>query len=238
MRTYSLTIAIPAYNEASSLERVLTSALRAAQKYANEYEVLVVDDGSTDDTGAIAARFARSNSHIRIIRHPGNLGFSGAIKSCYTKSKMELIFLLPADGQIDAMDVGIFLKKIDDADVVVGYRTNNPEPITRKINSFVFHTLYRLLFGVRLKEISTSILWRKSALDHIDITAKPRSALIEPEVVYKAWAAGLRFAHVPIPYYPRTGGKPKGANPLMIIMTLKELLRLWWEMRVRRQGAL
>jgi hypothetical protein len=68
-------------------------------------------------------------------------------------------------------------------------------------------------------------------IDKIDITAIPRSALIEPEVVYKAWAMGFRFTEVPIPYYPRAGGTPKGANPLMIVTTFIELLRLWWQMR-------
>jgi glycosyltransferase involved in cell wall biosynthesis len=232
MKTPSLTIAIPAYNEEDSIRDVVSEAIEAAKSFTSDFEVLLVDDGSTDTTGTICDEYAKQNSHIIVIHHTSNQGFSGAIKTCYKKASKELIFLLPADGQIHASDAHIFLKKATDADVVVGYRISNPEPIFRRINSAVFHTLYRTLFGVKLREISTSILWRKSVLDSINITALERSALIEPEVIYKAWVQGYRFCEVPIPYYHRKGGKPKGANPMMIIMTIKELLRLWWSTKV------
>lgn len=231
----SLTIAIPAYNEEASLSAVVKNAVEAARSVTSDYEIVIVDDGSTDTTGHIADLWAKQNSKVKVFHHPHNKGFSGAIKSCYLNATKELIFLLPADGQIDAMDVRLFLQEIDHADVVVGYRKKNPEPLGRRINSYVFHTLYRFLFGVTLKEISTSILWRRSALRSIDITASSRSALIEPEVVYKAWDAGFRFAEVSIPYYPRKGGKAKGSNPIMILATLKELLRLWWSMRITKR---
>lgn len=230
----SLTIAIPAYNEAGSIEKVVNDALAAAKNLAVDYEILVVDDGSTDGTGALVKKISLI-SPITLISHPKNQGFSGAIKSCYQKATKELVFLLPADGQIHAGDCRLFLTKVNRADAVVGYRKNNPEPWSRRFNSFVFHTVYRTLFGVRLREISTSILWRKKVLDSINITAIPRSALIEPEVVYKAWKQGFRFAQVAIPYYPRTTGKPKGSNPFMICMTLKELFRLWLQQRILKR---
>lgn len=230
-KTPSLTIAIPAYNEAGSIRQVVAQARAVAKQYASDYEILVVDDGSIDGT---ASRI--SPTKITLISHPKNQGFSGAIKSCYKHATKDLVFLLPADGQIKAEDCKLFLEKIGSADVVVGFRKNNPESLSRRINSFVFHALYRTLFGVKLREISTSILWRKKVLDSINITAIPRSALIEPEVVYKAWAAGWRFAEVAIPYYPRQTGKAKGSNPLMILMTIKELLRLWWQQRVLRKN--
>jgi glycosyltransferase involved in cell wall biosynthesis len=230
-KTHSLTIAIPAYNEAGSIEHVVGAALAAAKRLARSWEILVVNDGSTDQTATILARLARKHRSLRIITHPTNQGFSGAIKSCYTQATKDLIFLLPADGQVKAADCARFLKHIAHADVVVGYRANNPEPLSRRINSWVFHTLYRALFGVNLREISTSILWKKRILDAIRITAIPRSALIEPEVVYKAWASGARFAQVAIPYYPRHSGTPKGSSPLMIILTIRELFRLWMQTR-------
>lgn len=224
----SLTIAIPAYNEAGSIEHVVKDALFTAKKLAADFEILVVDDGSTDGTGALVSRVP----HITLITHKTNQGFSGAIKSCYTHTSKNLVFLLPGDGQVKPADCALFLKKIDTADVVVGYRKNNPEPWFRRLNSFMFHAMYRALFGVKLKEISTSILWRKKVLDSIHITAIPRSALIEPEVVYKAWSKGFRFTEVAVPYYPRLAGRAKGSNPLMILVTIRELLRLWLQTRI------
>ena len=205
----SLSIAIPAYNEESSILNVVEKAVSAARRNASQYEILIVDDGSTDQTGNIGDSVANKNRHIRVIHHSKNQGFSGAIKTCYTKASYDLVFLLPADGQIDPFDVKIFLDALADADVVVGYRIHNPEPFMRRFNSFVFHIVYKLLFGVRLREISTSILWRKSVLDSLNITATPNSALIEPEVVYKAWKKGFVFHEVAIPYYPRVSGQPK-----------------------------
>ncbi len=213
----SLTIAIPAYNEEGSIKKVVTEALMYAD------EVLVVNDGSTDRTVANIPKHKK----VRIITHITNQGFSGAIASCYKHATREFVFLLPADGQVAVSDCKLFLGKIKNADVVVGYRKNNPEPISRRVNSWVFHAIYRMLFGVKLREISTSVLWRKKVLDSIKITANPRSALVEPEVIYKAWSAGWRITEVGIPYYPRKTGSPKGASPLMILVTIKELLRLY-----------
>lgn len=304
MKSFSLTIAIPAYNEEGSVQRVALQALRAAKALTDKYEILLVNDGSSDRTGTIIDTLTKKHKEIRVIHHRKNQGFSGAIKTCYRNAKNDLVFLAPADGQVDIGDCKLFIEKMnsktalvegdagrhgisstvtsslglnrwimqpleltgaehgmptkasrpisdknnmdprrslprtsfrgrDDAsvDVVVGYRINNPEPLSRKVNSFLFHLLYRILFGVKLREISTSILWRKKVLDSIEITSSARSAMIEPEVVYRAWKQGYRFAQVGIPYYPRTHGKANGGNPLMIFVTLKEMLRLWITLR-------
>lgn len=239
MKSLSLTIAIPAFNEKGSIEKVALVALATAKSLTRDCEVLLVDDGSTDTTGVIMDRLAGKYKKIRVIHHPHNQGFSGAIKSCYRDAKKDLVFLVPADGQVDIRDITLFLDKIHAADVVVGYRRNNPEHWRRKLNSFLFHSAYRLLFGIPLKEISTSILWKKKVLDSIEITASPGSAMIEPEVIYRAWKKGFRFSQVGIPYYPRLSGKPNGANPMMILLTLKEMLRLWWVLCIsapRRRG--
>lgn len=231
---YSLSITIPAFNEEGSIERVAMDALAAAKSVTKDYEVLLLDDGSTDTTGEIADRLAKKYKEIRVIHHLHNQGFSGAIKTCYRNAKKDLVFLAPADGQVDVKDIKLFLNNINNADVIVGYRTNNPEHWKRKINSYLFHGLYRLFFGIPLKEISTSILWRKKVLNSVDITSSSRSAMIEPEVIYRAWKKGFRFCEIGIPYYPRLSGKPNGANPMMILATIKEMLRLWWALCISK----
>lgn len=231
MKVSSLTIAIPAYNEEASVSSVIEDALQMGARISTKFQLLLVDDGSTDKTLTIMQEKAKIHKNITIIKHLTNKGFSGAIKSCYRESLHEWIFLAPADGQISMDILPRFIELTPQADVIVGFRTTNPEPLSRKINSYIFHRLYRLLFGVKLKEISTAILWKKTILDSISISANDRSALIQPEVIYKAWKSGAIFKQVGFPYCIRKGGVPKGSDPTMIVITLKEMFRLFRELR-------
>lgn len=231
MKVSSLTISIPAFNEEASIQTVINSALQIGPQVSEKFELLLVDDGSTDHTYDIMKNAAKQHPTITIVRHAENKGFSGAIKSCYKKARSEWIFLAPADGQVSMDVLPLFISKTKDVDVVVGFRNSNPEPITRKLNSFIFHMMYRLLFGVTLREISTAILWKKKILDQIEITALDRSALIQPEVIYKAWNMGAKFTDVGFRYHSRIGGFPKGGDPTMIVVTIKEMIRLYKDMK-------
>lgn len=233
MKLPSLTVSIPAYNEEKSLPAVIVDVLKYAPLVATKFELLLVNDGSTDNTMSIMKDYAKNHKEISIIEHKQNKGFSGAIKSCYQHAKYEWIFLAPADGQVGMDVLHLFTEKTIHADVVVGYRTTNPEPFSRKLNSFMFHLIYRIIFGINLKEISTAILWKKKVLKQINITALDRSALIQPEVIYKAWKNGARFTDVGFPYHMRTSGIPKGGDPTMIVMTIKEMIRLYKELRIQ-----
>lgn len=229
MKISSLTIAIPAYNEESSIESVILDSLKHGLQVSESLQILLVNDGSTDKTPEIMKKMQKKIPQITIYSHSTNKGFSGAIKSCYEHASNDWIFLAPADGQVNMNVLSTFINNSINADVVVGYRTSNPEPFSRKLNSFIFHSLYRLLFGVPLKEISTAILWKKSLLDSIKKTADDRSALIQPEVIYKAWAKKVIFKEVGFPYQMRNGGIPKGGDPKMIFITIKEMVRLYKE---------
>lgn len=229
----SLTIAIPAYNEELTLGPIIQEALDIGKKSAKKFELLLVDDGSTDTTGQIMDKSAKRHTEITVLHHATNLGFTGAIKSCYEKSKYAWVFLAPADGQIYLSDLSLFIEKTKNADVIIGYRKTRPEALLRKLNSYIFHTLYRSLFGITLKEISTAILWKKTILDKITITANPRSAMAQAEALYKAKLLGATFAQVPVPYYARKAGIAHGTDPAMIMQTLKEMVRLFWELKVK-----
>ncbi len=229
----SLTIAIPAYNEELTLPSIIKEALDIGKISAKKFELLLVDDGSTDTTGRIMDKFSKLHTNITVLHHNKNLGFTGAILSCYKHATNSWVFLAPADGQIHLKDLSLFIEKTKGTDVIIGYRKTRPESLIRKLNSYLFHTLYQALFGMNLKEISTAILWKKDILRKIKITANARSAMIQAEALYKAKALGATFAEVAIPYYARKAGVAHGTDPRMIIQTVKEMLRLWWEMKVK-----
>lgn len=226
MNRPEITIAIPAYNEVECLESVVRRAQDTMSDIGTSFEVLVVDDGSTDGTGTLADRLAQQFPEVRVVHHDENLGFTGAIATCYRSAQGEWLFLIPADGQVDVADIRRFLPMRDGADVVLGYRLVKPDAWYRRLNSLCFHALTSLLFGFRFREISTTKLYRVDLLREIRIVSRRGTATIEPEVIYRLVRLGARFAEVGYPFHPRQGGVAKGARPAMIFRTFFALLEL------------
>ena len=194
------------------------------------HEILIVDDGSTDGTGALADRLARECPQVRVVHHAANLGFTGAILSSYRNGAGEWLFLCPADGQVDVADVRLFLERRAGVDVVIGHRLAKPEPWHRRMNSKAFHLMTSALFGFRFREISTCKLYKVDWLRRLRIISKPGTATIEPEVIFRLKRLGARFAEVGYPWHARQGGTPKGARLGMIVRTFFELFRLRWKL--------
>lgn len=229
----SISIVIPAYNEEATIAAVVEEARGVLASLTTDYEVLVVDDGSTDRTRELADHSAQADpAHVRVIHHELNRGFAGAIKTCYANATKDWVFLAPADKQVDLRELADFVALTDGADIIVGYRKNRAEPFYRSFNSWSFHMLCRIFFGIKLKQISTSKLYRRTLLQSISITAAPSSAMVEPEVIYKAMQRGARIREVGMTHYPRAAGKAKGTGLRMIVNTFAELFRLWWRLRV------
>lgn len=233
-----LSITIPAFNEEETIEAVFINAEKSAKHNSSNYEIVLIDDGSTDRTGAILDAIKKRSKKVVVIHHKKNLGFSGAMRSCYEHASGELIFLGPGDGQFDYSEIRKFIHEIKNHDIVVSYRIFNEEKNYRKINSFIFHALSRILFGIQLKEFSSCMLYHKYVRDSIKIKeANPFSCLFLLEFIYKAMTKGFSFGQVPIHFYKRKGGVQKGSNPKMIIRTLLEMFRFWYKIRIGKVSA-
>lgn len=233
MNDDSISIVIPAFNEEATIVSVVAEARDVLQSLTDDYEVLVVDDGSTDKTGGLADGLARGDpAHVRVIHHEANRGFAGAIKTCYGNASKDWVFLAPADKQVDLSELKNFVALTDGTDIVVGYRMNRADGLRREMNSFVFHTLCRIFFGIKLKQISTSKLYRRTLLQSLPLEAAPSSAMIEPEAIFKAMQRGARIKQVGMHHYPRAAGTAKGTGVRMIANTFGEMFRLWWVLRV------
>lgn len=223
----SISIVIPAYNEEVTVESVAKEVIGELKKLKLDYELVLVDDGSTDQTGKIIDRLARRNRYIRTFHHKKNRGFTGVMKTGFASAKKHLIFLAPADGQFNFRQLPRFVEAIRGYDVALGYRVKNEEDFIRKINSRLFHFLCQFLFDIRLREISTVSLWRRSVIESINIESSNRSAMFLPEVIHKALKKRYKFTEVPIHWRLRQGGEPKGAGPKTIFITLVEMIKLW-----------
>lgn len=234
LKNKKISITIPAFNEEKTIESVVKNAIDSVSGISSNYEILLVDDGSVDSTFQMMKKLERKfKGKISIIHHTKNKGFSGALKSCYENAKGDLIFLGPADGQFNYNELKNFIKEVEKKDIVVAYRQINEESRYRKINSYLFHLLSRILFGIKLKEFSTCMVYSKKVRDSITIQASPSSALFLPEFFYKAIQEGYSIGQVPIHFYKRKGGKQKGSSPKVIINTLVEMTKFWLYVRFK-----
>lgn len=225
----NLSIVIPALNEEGSLEGVVRKAVGVAREIARESEVLIVDDGSRDRTAEIADRLAHENPGIRVIHHPFNIGYGGGQRSGFMHAKYDYLTFVPADNQFDVEDLKKFLPHMRHADAVIGIRIHRQDSNYRRLKTRIFRWVMRVLFGITLHDINWVKMFRKSALGDFDV--EHRGIGIDAEVVVMAKHRGCRFAEVEVGYHPRTTGIAKGDQPINVLITILELLSLWWRLK-------
>ncbi len=236
-----VTIAMPAFDEAPNLERVAAEALAALGETGVDGELLIVDDGSSDGTSALADAIALRDGRVRVIHHSTNRGFSGAMTTSLRKASGDWVFLVPADGQIVMNDLARFLAARGDADIVVGVRAHRPEHVGRVVMSRAFHRIAKAIFPVPLSEFSSVFLFRRALIDAMPIRSRPRGATFLPEVLYRSSQRHARFQQLLIEPRARYGGRAKGGQLSVAVRTLFELVRLaplvrWDELRFARRS--
>lgn len=237
-----VTIAMPAYDEAPNLDRVAAEALDALAASGVDGELLIVDDGSTDGTGALADAIASRDARVRVVHHETNRGFSGAMTTSLRKAKGDWVFLVPADGQIVMSDLPHFLAARAEADIVVGVRAHRPDHVGRVVMSRAFHRISKTIFPVPLSEFSSVFLFRRALIDAMPIRSRPRAATFLPEVLFRASQRHARFRQLVIEPRARYAGRAKGGQLSVATRTLVELLRLaplvrWDELKYARELA-
>jgi len=220
----SLSIIIPAYNEEENVATTVEEVSAVAQQLEMDYEIIVVNDGSTDRTGEIGRELEQRIPNFRLVEHHPNRGYGGSLKAGYAAATTELITYVPADNQFDFREVDRFLAQIDEADIVCGYRANRQDNVIRRFNAFGWNTLVRLLFGYLCRDIDCGFkMFRRNVLEHISLVSN--GAMIDTEFLAGARARGMRIAEVPVTHRPRVAGEATGANLQVIIKAFRDLLR-------------
>src|ERR1039457_5019147 len=205
MQNESVSIVLPALNEAKNLEGTIASALAAVSKLVSEFEVLVVDDGSTDATAEVCRRLPFANPSIRLCRHEQQRGYGAALRTGLTKAGCDLVFFTDADGQFSFDEIGDFLNAIDSVDMVIGYRVDRQDPWFRKVNSRIGNWIARRQFGVRARDINCAYkLLRRAALQQLPLVSN--GAMINTELLAHAAREGWIFHELPVNHFPRTHG--------------------------------
>lgn len=225
MPPYSISVVLPALNEEENLPLTVTDAVAHLDRLTSTYEIIIVNDGSTDNTHAVAQSLCAGNPHVRLISHASNRGYGAAVRSGFSAGRCDLIFLTDADGQFSFGDLPGFVAQIDDFDAVIGYRHGRADPWHRLLISVVGNWFARHFFGLHARDIDCAFkLIRRDALRGISLGSD--GTMISTELLAQATRAGWRMKESPVPHHSREYGISTTAKPAVIWRTVVEFFAL------------
>ncbi|BCL81178.1 glycosyltransferase family 2 protein [Ktedonobacteria bacterium brp13] len=228
--TYSLSVVLPAYNEAAVIEKTVSLVVAALTQWTSNFEVVVVNDGSRDHTREIVEQMQITDACIRLINHPVNKGYGAALISGFHAVSKELVFFMDSDGQFDINDLQSLFPLIEQYDAVFGYRNPRRDSWLRKLNAWGWKQLVRCVVGVQVRDIDCAFkLYRADFFQTLKL--ETGGAMINAEMLYKFKRAGLRYAEVGVRHFPREEGEATGARPAVIIRAIRELFVYAWKWR-------
>lgn len=223
-----LSIFFPFWNEEKNIEKVVTDAIPVAKRVAEKWEIIMVDDGSSDKTLEKAKKLAKSEpAHLRVISHMPNRGYGAALKSGLLNAKYTLVVFADGDGQFDFSEITRFLEKIDAADIVIGNRMKRVDHPFRHLLMNLLKIWDFIFFGFYFKDIDCGFkMFKRSAIKRI-LPLTSEGAMITTEILAKAKKAKLKIEQVDVNHYPRKYGDQSGGNIRVIVRAIVESFRLW-----------
>jgi len=229
----SLSVVIPMYNEEAYVERSLAAARAALEQMGCPWEIVVVDDASTDGTGALADRLSAADARVRVIHNPVNRRLGGTLRAGYAAATKDLIFYTDADLPVDLGELprAVRLLEYQQADLLAGYRFDRTsEGMHRALYTIGYHVLIRLLFGLRIRDVNFAFkLFRRSLLRRIEL--KSEGSFIDAELLLRARKAGAVMIQLGLDYFPRTRGPSKLSSLGVIAAIVREMAGQWRELR-------
>lgn len=231
MKLQAISAFFPAYNEGENIKNTVTKAVKVLNKIANKWEIIVVNDGSTDKTPEIVKKMMKKEPRISMITHTPNKGYGAAFKTGLYNSRYPWIAFMDADGQFDFSEINKFLEKKDQADLVIGYRPKRQDSLLRIFLAQLLRIWNFIFFGLWVKDADCGFkLIKKKVVDKIGVL-KTESAITETELLVKAVRAGFKITEVPVHHYPRKKGKQTGGKIKVIAKAVKESFNLWKTLR-------
>jgi glycosyltransferase involved in cell wall biosynthesis len=222
----NISLFFPAYNEEKNIVSSIAEAQKVLSKCANEYEIIAVDDGSSDNTGKIIDRLAAENPRVRAVHHWKNQGYGAALWSGIQAAKYDWVFFTDADLQFDLEELPQLLEYIPEYRAVLGYRAKRRDPFMRLVNAKGWNILNRILFGLKVKDIDCAFkLFDRRLVSSLPL--ETRGAAMSAEMLIRLDRKGVLFKEVPVTHLPRKMGSPTGAKPAVIIRAFKELYKLY-----------
>lgn len=232
----SISVFFPAYNDASSIGKLVEDALEILPALTDRYEVIVVNDGSADETQDVLDELKSRYDAVRIIRHEINRGYGGALLSGFRAATGELIFYTDGDGQYDVRELAKLIPLLrETVDVVNGYKLGRTDSVNRKIIGGFYNRLAHLLFSLPIRDVDCDFrLIRRSILERISLNSTSGSICVE--LVYKLRRAGARFEETGVCHYARQHGRSQFFTVRRVSKTLSDFFFLWLRLVVLRKS--
>lgn len=228
----SLSVFFPVFNEAEALAEVISRASAVMESLEIvQYEIIIVDDGSSDGSGDIADKLAIEDPHIKVVHHGENRGYGAALVSGFEAAKYDWVTFNDSDGQFDLANLERFFEASTRADVVLGYRRARSDHAGRKLNAWLWGKLVRVILGVKVRDLDCAFkLFKTSQVRKLG-ALQARGAVISAELLKKLQMQGCTWEEVPVEHYPRLGGAASGAKLSVILRAVRELIRLRSKLR-------
>lgn len=235
-KTYSLSLFFPCYNDAGTIGSLVAAADVVASEYTPDYEIVVVNDGSQDQSQTSLKDLQKIFPKLKVITHEQNRGYGAALRTGFSNCTKELIFYTDGDAQYDVYDLRHLLPIMQEGvDIVNGYKISRNDPWYRIVVGGIYLWSMRFFFGFRVRDIDCDFrLMRRSALESIQL--KHTSGVICLEMVKKLELAGFRFADYPVSHYHRRYGKSQFFKIGRLTRTFIQIMILWWQLVVRKES--
>ncbi|PYQ43229.1 MAG: glycosyltransferase family 2 protein [Acidobacteria bacterium] len=221
------------YNEEAYACRAVSSARAVLMAELPDWEIVIVDDASTDRTPALVDALAREDPRVRVVRNPVNRRLGGALRAGYAAATKDLVFYTDADLPVDLHQLprAVRLLEYQEADIVAGYRFDRTsEGLVRALYTFCYNHLIRTLFGLRVRDVNFAFkLFRRSVLEEFPLTSE--GSFIDAEFLLRARKAGCVIIQIGLDYFPRTRGRSTLASIPVIFAILRDMAARWRELR-------
>lgn len=238
MKLSSLTVFFPCYNDGGTIATMIIRGIQAAQLVADDVEVLVVNDGSEDDSALILEEMRRLYpAYVRVIHESRPSGYGGVLRKGFAAARKEWIFYTDGDAQYDPRELPVLIDNLrPGVDMVNGYKIKRRDPVHRVWIGLAYQYFVKLVFGLRIRDVDCDYrLLRRSIFDSVRLESK--SGTITFEMVKKIQEAGFTIAEAPVHHYYRQYGVSQFFNIRRVVRTLWDLIRWWWRLVVRREQA-
>jgi glycosyltransferase involved in cell wall biosynthesis len=233
----SISVFFPAYNDEATITGLVNDALSVLPSLTDDFEVIVVDDGSTDGTAAVLDELARGDGRVRVVRHESNRGYGCALRTGFASATKELVFYTDGDGQYDVREITLLRPLMaEGVDIVNGYKIKRADAWQRRALGAAYNRLAHLLFSIPIRDVDCDFrLIRRLVVERVELASSSGSICVE--LVHKLHRAGCVFAEVPVHHYPRAHGRSQFFTLRRVGRTALDLLSLRLMVSAQRRGT-